>query len=171
MEEIIQEIKEYFEKKQGYINLFINYNTRIEGWFLGELINFLYSKNIKINSVGKPIKEIKKEGKTRKPDLILKIDDKIIILELKAISIQDGGWRNLETYFEKRKMNGLVKDFEKLSESNKYKEYLIIFAYSNTPIKINEWEERVKRTEKKYNIKEISKKQMNGNFLISLWTK
>ena len=160
MKEIINDAKKYFEAKQNYIDLFVKYNTRAEGWFQGELLKFFSSDymkikhGIEIKSVGKPV------GK-RKPDLILNVDGKKEIIELKAISVQD--WRTLDVYFKVDE--GLAKAFKTLS-SSKTKEYLLTFAYP----KPEDWKEKIKEAEKKYGIEEILKESIGKKLLISLLT-
>ena len=179
MEELFNEIYQYFKEKEKYVQLFADYDTKKEEWFQGEMIKLFHGlkeRGVKILFSGKSCiqkglsEEIRNLGKAlgkkyRKPDFILELNGKQKILEVKAFSIQ--GQRKLEEYL---KLNSSLKsDFEETMKSP-IKEYLLIFAHSND--NIVGWEESseklIKETDNR--LKQIKKKNINEKFIISLWT-
>ncbi len=68
------------EKKSEYFDVFIEYNTRFEGWFEAEILKYILDKLSEINIVSTR----KKFQNWGQPDIVLKCQNMTWIIELKA---------------------------------------------------------------------------------------
>lgn len=161
MEEIFRTIARHLAGKRDYFSLFSHYRTRMEGWILGEIIWLLHQPDlkskVKVESVGKGIR-----GR-RKPDLQLTINNRMNIVELKALAI--GGNRGLSFYFDRQ---ALGKEFSRLGEEGGEKRWLLVVAYPCWP---HEWKIHAERAENEYRVRctKLVEGKNDPPVLFSLW--
>ena len=172
---LIVSIKEHFDKKQKYHKLFAESDSRVEGWYKGEML-FLLTE---LKREGK-IVDFHREHKIKRRDvnsnymIDFKIDitsSKSVLVELKAICISqaDGTPRNLNFYLGKDHV-GLVKDFKKLDKIDCPEEkYVVGFIYHIPSQK--EWEAGLEKLNNSYmgwscisNLSEAGK-----DYFVSVW--
>lgn len=133
MEKLLQYINKWFINKEEYLRYFIKVDTRLEGWFKGELI-LLLNKLKKTGVIDDFFIEKKfYVGRQRKQvDFYILINNVDHILEMKALCISQarGTPRNLKFYFRNDNV-GLIKDFKKLNAINHQNKWVIAFIYPN----------------------------------------
>lgn len=133
MEQLIPPIKRWFAAKDEHLAVFSDSDSRVEGWFKGELL-VLFTR---LRQAG-VITEFKREAsvpciassKRIQVDLRLQIGTEIHLCELKALCISQaaGTPRNLNFYFRDDHV-GIVKDFRKLEGVVAAHKWLIAFVY------------------------------------------
>ncbi len=125
MESILGNIKEWFLGREHVIRIFAEHDSRVEGWFKGEMLGCLdglYRRHM--------VDEFEREftvgekgwGKMhqQKIDFRIRIQQEDYLCELKAMCISQtyGTGRNLDFYFRENSSVGLWKDFRKLEALN-----------------------------------------------------
>jgi hypothetical protein len=174
MKEIRKELEIYFSKKSIYFNIFSKVDSRIEGWFKGELLFLLENliKTRKIKSYNRELNLLNFNDKRKNIDFeILLNSGKSILLELKSLTISKnaGTPRNLNFYFKEDPL-GILNDFIKL-DLIKYNgdKYVIGFIYPKP--KLENWMDMQKVIiEKGFNWKCISNiKEFPDSHFIPVW--
>jgi hypothetical protein len=133
MEAIIQNIRDWFLSKKEHFEVFAEADTRLEGWFKGELIvlfNSLLQRGV--------IEKFEREPKIDTPagrkqiDFIISLNGESHLCELKALCISQaaGTPRNLHFYFREDNV-GVIKDFRKLESLSGKNKWVIGFIYPN----------------------------------------
>ena len=167
MEEIMEYIKNHFYGKKDYFKVFIDNDSRVEGWFKGELI-YIFTKLEKTNIIDKFICEKKVEvsdqKKRKQIDFYIKKGNDKILLEIKSLSISERKTkRNLNFYFRNDNI-GILNDVNKLESIGQYKsKWILAFIYSlpNDDVLKN------LLNDKKLKLY-MDIKDNNGNYLIAL---
>ncbi len=134
---------EYIETKKEYFDLFIDLDTRYEGWLEAEIMKYISNKPDEFH-----IEKTKKNHEVYgRPDLILKANGETWIIELKAFLINR---RSLRFYLKGR--GGARKDFARLKRFNK-NFWIIICLACCEELNSENFENNVEEVSKKYNIK------------------
>ena len=129
---ILPYINNWFFAKQSYLETFSRNDTRVEGWFKGELL-FLFDilkRQRIINDLDREF--IIRNGKRNQIDFRLNIDYDFNLLELKPLCISQAlrTPRNLRFYFKDDHV-GLIKDFRKLDLIDHNNKWILAFVYPN----------------------------------------
>ena len=150
---LFSEICKHMETKSEYFDVFIEYNTRFEGWFETEILKYILDKLPEINIVSTK----KKFQDWGQPDIVLKYQNMTWIIELKAGVI--GGSRNYNFFLLKYKV-GAGKDFKRIS---KYDEdaWAIICLTPCNGSEDNNFILTVEQTQEKYNVKKLKEFKFN----------
>jgi len=140
---LFSKIYEYIETKKEYFDIFIDLDTRYEGWLEAEIL-----KNISSNLPEFSINSTKKkcEGYGR-PDIVLEVQGETWIIELKAFLINR---RSLKFYLEKK--GGAKKDFKRLEKLND-NFWIIMCLAPYKPSKNGNYVNIIDQVSKKYDIK------------------
>ena len=112
---LFSKICEYIKTKKEYFDMFIDLDTRYEGWLEAEILKYISSSlpEFSITSTKKKIKNYEEYGQ---PDIVLEFQDEIWIIELKAFLIKS---RSLKFYLlNKSKKAGAKKEFERVVKLN-----------------------------------------------------
>lgn len=133
MEAILESIKNWFLSKKEYFTAFAKADSRLEGWFKGELMLLLPKLE-----ESRLLEEFVRECKVSTPagrkqvDFSLTLQGELHYCELKAMCISQaaGTPRNLKFYFQDDDV-GLVKDFKKLDTIPGYNKWVWGFVYPN----------------------------------------
>jgi hypothetical protein len=149
---ILPYINNWFFAKQSYIDTFSKNDSRVEGWFKGELF-FLFDILKRQRIIIDFDREfIFKDNKTNKIDFRINIQNNFNFIELKPLCISQafGTPRNLNYYFRDDK-NGIINDFRKLELINLKNKWVVAFVYpkpieniwnqtcSTIPTELNHW--------------------------------
>lgn len=122
MDTLLSRISDWFLKKEDWLRIFARHDSRVEGWFKGEMLVCLEQLRN-----GEHIDEFEREftvgAKGWGVQGQLKIDFRIRrggqdqLCELKAMCISQayGTGRDLDFYFRPKENKGLTKDFLKLA--------------------------------------------------------
>ena len=146
MIDIFKKLCNTIEVQSEYFDLFIKFRMRFEGWLEAEFINILDSlDNVDIISTKKKFR-----NESRRPDLVLKINEDIILVEIKTCLIEESPKpRNLGFYFHDQ----LIKDFNNISNSSEKEYALICFnPCDGDDIKYISY---ISEVQEKFNIKKI----------------
>lgn len=133
---ILLKLKNFFNIKKEILTCFCNQGVQLEGWFKGELLNFL-SNSKESKEIYDFDREIKSPVSNQKIDfkLELKTDSKneVLWLEIKhwLIGYQKGYKYNANFYFGDPTSVGIKKDVEKLSVIKSDNKYILILATAN----------------------------------------
>ena len=102
------------ENKKDYLTLFSDLQIQIEGWFRGELMNYLKNEKLKITVSNREIRV--NNEKRKKVDLRVQINNEFYWIELKHILVgcQLNNTYPLGFYFYKNSY--IYNDIEKLQE-------------------------------------------------------
>jgi hypothetical protein len=137
MIKILPYINAWFFAKQSYLEAFSKNDSRLEGWFKGEL--FLLFDILKQQNV---IIEFEREfkytvDKTTRIDFRLNLNNSENFLELKSLCISQskGTPRNLQFYFREDHV-GLIKDFRKFELMNLDHKWILGFIYPKPAIEL-----------------------------------
>jgi hypothetical protein len=135
MEHLLKPISDWFVSKNDHIRAFAECDTRVEGWFKGEMLVLL--RNLKDQGAI--------EGFEREPNVLSPLGRKQVdfrithngsdhLVELKALCISRaaGTPRNLAFYFRDDHL-GLMRDFRKLDSLPPDDKWVIGFIYPNPP--------------------------------------
>jgi hypothetical protein len=150
---LIAHIKTHLDGKQKYHKLFAESDSRVEGWYKGEMIFLLQQLKDKGAIVDFHREhKIAGEGEARySVDFMIELTgNKSILVELKAVCISQaaGTPRSLNFYFGKTHV-GLVKDFKKLDQIKGFKEkYVIGFVYPKPDEQV--WNKGLKKLNSSY---------------------
>ena len=130
-------IKNYYnyliESKQEYLSLFSKLQIQIEGWFRGELMNYLVHHNIGMSTENREIRI--SEDSRRKVDFKIQMDNEFYWIELKHILV---GYQieqpfSLDFYFKDKTY--ISTDIEKLGSIEPHDErqhgYSLVFISTN----------------------------------------
>lgn len=153
MLELTKHIITHFDSKQRYHKLFAESDSRVEGWYKGEMIFLLQQLKEKKEIVDFHREhKIDSEGETRySVDFMIELSGKKkVLVELKAVCISQaaGTPRSLNFYFGKTHV-GLVKDFKKLDQIKDFKEkYVIGFVYPKPDEQL--WKDGLKKLNTSY---------------------
>jgi hypothetical protein len=137
MDLIREDINAWFIKKELALRIFSEHDSRVEGWFKGELLLCLddlrqkgritsFEREFTLGARGWGKKD------QLKIDFRIEIVQQVFLCELKALCISQtyGTARNLDFYFRKNSAVGLWKDFRKLeSLPVQYTPWIISFIY------------------------------------------
>lgn len=133
MESLIPFINEWFLNKSEYLLTFAQKDSRLEGWFKGELF-VLFEKLSAMGIIDKFEREVKIhsmiDDRRKQIDFILHIGGQQNLCEIKALCISQsaGTPRDLNFYFRDDHV-GLIKDFKKLEEFNNPYKWVLAFIY------------------------------------------
>ena len=131
MDRVLSEIDRWFLAKKNEVEVFARNDSRIEGWFKGEMLILLDGLRKK-GAVAQYSREANLYSGTKRHqvDFELKIGDAKHLVELKApcISQAQGTPRNLNFYFSDDNM-GLFKDMRKLDTIDGLNRWIIAFIY------------------------------------------
>lgn len=136
-------IKEWFRDKKEYFEYFARNDTRLEGWFKGELlVLFEQLKSEDIIDDFERETNVQTNERRIQIDFTVKIEGEEHLCELKAacISQAKGTPRNVKFYFRDDHV-GLVKDFRKLDQVDRERKCVLGFFYPK-PLE-SEWQEAV----------------------------
>jgi hypothetical protein len=133
VETLIPYLVEWFERKEQYLRIFSDSDSRLEGWFKGELL-VLFTELVRrgiIESFTREANENSLIDHARK-----QVDFKIVIhgenhlceLKTPCISQSAGTPRNLHFYFSDNDL-GLYKDFKKLDQISSNNKWVLAFIY------------------------------------------
>ena len=131
MDKVLKEIDKWFLSKSLEIEVFASHDTRLEGWFKGEMLVLLH--RLKVDNL---INVFEREfsfyhnGKRHQVDFRLQLGSTYHLVELKApcISQARGTPRNLNFYFREDNV-GLLKDFRKLDLAAGIEKWVLAFIY------------------------------------------
>lgn len=133
MDALVKDIRDWFNTKREYLAAFACTDSRVEGWFKGELL-VLFDR---LRLEGR-LAEFKREanipvlgtGRRTQVDFRLSIENAVHLCELKALCISRAAStpRNLKFYFRDDHV-GLLKDFRKLDSLQEANKWLIAFVY------------------------------------------
>jgi len=128
---ILTEIDNWFLTKSAEMDTFARNDTRVEGWFKGEmlvLLDQLKRKDVILDYRREP--NFYRGNKRYQVDFEIKIESEKHLVEIKApcISQAHGTPRNLNFYFREDDI-GLIKDFRKLNLANNPNRWLLAFIY------------------------------------------
>ena len=131
--ELIENFYTYLiESKQEYLSLFSDLQIQIEGWFRGELMNFLRNNNIDITVENR---EIRINTRThKKTDFKLEFTNEIYWIELKHLLVgyQLDSSFPLKFYFnDDTYIDNDIKKLQEVDHSDK-KQYLYSLAFIST---------------------------------------
>jgi hypothetical protein len=130
---VIPEVQQWFIAKEEYIRCFATWDTRVEGWFKGELLMLL--DGLKRRGL---IGSFEREKKVQRPtgrvqvDFAVEVGGETHLCEIKALCISQalGTPRNLSFYLREDKV-GLVQDLRKLDALGGGSRWLLAFVYPN----------------------------------------
>lgn len=131
MEKVLTELDRWFLAKENEVKVFAQNDSRLEGWFKGEMLILLDRlKRQSIISWYNREASLYSGGKRHQVDFELKIGEARHLVELKApcISQAQGTPRNLNFYFSDGNM-GLFTDMRKLNGLDTPNKWLIAFIY------------------------------------------
>lgn len=141
MKTLVPKIREWFESKEYWFRTFAKHDSRVEGWFKGELLVCLE----KLKEAGH-VDDFEREftpGEKgwgtkgqRKIDFRITMNGQNHLCELKAMCISQasGTSRNLNFYFRPQENNVLAEDFRKLSSLRSPSNlWIISFVYPSPP--------------------------------------
>jgi hypothetical protein len=122
MERLLPNISEWFKGKEYWFRAFAKHDSRVEGWFKGELLVCLekLKEEGRVDDFEREFTPGRKgwgEKGQHKIDFKIRIDGQNHLCELKAMCISQalGTSRSLSFYFRPQESNVLAKDFSKLS--------------------------------------------------------
>ena len=150
---LFSKICKHMETKSEYFDVFIECNTRFEGWFEAEILKYILDKSPEISIVSTK----KKFQNWGQPDIVLKYQNMTWIIELKAGVIK--GIRNYNFYLIKYKV-GAGKDFKRIS---KYDEdaWAIICLTPCNGSEDNNFILTVEQAQDEYNVKKLKEFKFN----------
>ena len=162
------EICKYIEKKSEYFDIFIEYDTRYEGWFQAEILKYILENSfskIRIKSIGKNHKN------WGKADIVFEYQNKEYIFELKAGVIGEKRGYNLYLMSER----GAGKDFSRIGKGIHQNAWAILCL---TPCKGSDDKKfisKVIQAQETYNVKKRKEFKFNtpkrSSVTITLWGK
>ena len=121
------------ESKQEYLSLFSKLQIQIEGWFKGELMNYLDHHNIVMSTENREVRI--NDNSRRKVDLKIEIDNEFYWIELKHILVGYQKEQPLPLGFYFNKGTYISGDIEKLGlieQSDKRQHgYSLVFISTN----------------------------------------
>jgi len=129
MENVINDITEWFLSKTEYFEAFARNDSRVESWFKAELL-VLFEKLIKQGKIDSFEREPKLDTNGRKQvDFSVSVGGEQHYCELKALCISrsKGTPRGLFFYLDKNV--GVVKDFRKLDQLELNNKWILAFIY------------------------------------------
>lgn len=133
MEEVLQNIRDWFLAKEKYFRVFAQADTRLEGWFKAELI-FLFNELRSKKVIDRFEREPKFPGPTgrKQIDFTITLNREFHLFEIKALCISQaaGTPRDLHFYFREDNV-GLIKDFRKLDTMSYKNKWVLGFVYPN----------------------------------------
>lgn len=130
MEEIFDRISQHFTTKNGYFDVFGRHLLAMEDWIRGEIVWLMHQSPLKEQGIF----EATSKGREQRPDLQLKISDRVVSVELKAIVIEPDSPR---WDFDPR--NKLVSEFKRLASRDR--DWFISVAYPL--VGLDKWEQIV----------------------------
>jgi ribosomal protein S8 len=135
MIDILPYIDFWFLNKKCAIEYFSKYDSRVEGWFKGELIQ-LFEHLVLLRKIdGFRVEESMCK---KNIDFCVDVDNIQNFIELKACSISTSSTkRNLKFYFRNND-KGLIKDFKKLDSMTIDNKWVLAFVYPKP--NTQEWE-------------------------------
>ncbi len=133
MERLLPEIRNWFEPKTEHLQTFACMDSRVEGWFKGELL-VLFGRLLREHQLSSFEREanvpISATRKRTQVDFRIGLDGDTHLCELKALCISQAGGtpRNLQFYCKDDQL-GLVKDFRKLDQLESKNKWALAFVY------------------------------------------
>lgn len=164
MEILLPNLQSWFEQKREYFAVFTQHDSRVEGWFKGELLLFLKQQE----GVNYQC-EIHAPHSKKRVDFQIIFENQVHWVELKALTIgQAKGQRDLAFYFRDND-KGLIKDFRKLDRLvNLPHKWVLAFVYP-TPA-IQKWQNQIKNLPADlHHWQSVTAPQQSSHFFISLW--
>lgn len=147
------------------MKLFIKHETRVEGWFKGEMMWLLDDAK---KELGLDAYNVECHAGGKRFDFCIKKSQERILLELKALAVTMG--RSLSFYYS-RQQGFLGDEILKLHKvREKVYKYQLVIAY---PCDKEKWETHMRRVESRYPMAKCVKygtfEADGGDCLISLW--
>lgn len=149
---LVNELKVFFNSRLSYFETFTKHGVQVEGWFKGELLNFLENKN-PVGIIGFEREYSIGIGR-RKVDFVLETEGnglpRRVLVEIKhwLIGFQKGIRWSANSYFGDTSSVGIEPDVEKLSKLKEDGMFVLIFATSNPGE--NDWESGIRKFNSKF---------------------
>jgi hypothetical protein len=169
MNSLLPHLHDWFHQKEEHFVAFANADSRVEGWFKGEML-VLVNRLKQQGKLGGFKREANIKNKGRNSvDFRFLFEGEKHLCELKALCIsRAAGHRNLNFYFRDDDV-GLIKDFKKLDKLTNVNKWVIGFVYPSPDIR--DWNNAVASLpESLRHWQPITKPQDFPKFVfISLW--
>lgn len=141
MEVLLPAVQDWFAEKREHLSVFASKDSRLEGWFKGELLVLLERLHQQgmISGFEREFKiPLEAPGKRFQVDFKIQLADVDHLCELKALCISQasGTPRDLKFYFRGDRV-GLIEDMKKLNRLPSRNKWLIAFIYP-TP-SVDQW--------------------------------
>jgi hypothetical protein len=171
LDRILPQIQSWFAAKENQIQLFADLDTRVEGWFKGELLTLFseLEQQGKIQGFRREANLSSDQRKRIQVDVVVQIDGEPHHCELKAacISRAAGTPRNLHFYFREDHV-GFQKDLAKLGLLNVPNRWLIGFIYPAPTMA--EWQREILSLSKNHGQWQcLTSPDCNVPLFIALW--
>lgn len=132
MNTLVPYIRRWITRRNEYMRVFADSDSRLEGWFKGELL-LLFTKLKRRGVISGFRREVglkTSAGKRYSVDFVVEIGRNSHLCELKApcISQAAGTPRNLQFYFRNNRV-GLLQDFKKLDRLRGRNKWALAFIY------------------------------------------
>lgn len=131
MIEILPYINNWFFSKQSYLESFSRNDSRLEGWFKGELFllfDILRTQNI-IDDFDREFRINNEVAGINQIDFRLRVNNNFNFLEIKSLCIsQTHTQRDLNFYFRDNNL-GLINEFRRLDLINNNLKWILGFIY------------------------------------------
>lgn len=167
METLLPGLLRWFEQKEDYFSVFAQQDTRLEGWFKGELLLF-FEKQKQQEVISQYQCEVQPPHSSKRIDFKIDLQNQEYWLELKVLSISQAKTkRGLPFYFGEGK--GLVKDFGKLENFTTLPhKWVLAFVY---PLRnIEEWHSQTKQLPADWpRWHQVTERILTTECLLSLW--
>jgi hypothetical protein len=167
METLLPDLQRWFQQKSDYFSVFAQQDTRLEGWFKGELLLF-FEKQKQKEVVIKYQCEVQPPHSPERIDFKIDLQNQEHWLELKVLSIgRVKTKRGLPFYFGEDR--GLVKDFKKLENFTTLPhKWVLAFVY---PLRnIEEWHSQIKQLPADWpHWQQVTEHILPTECLLSLW--
>ena len=152
VEEVFDRISQHLATKRGYFDVFGKYLLGMEDWIRGEIVWLMHQSPLKEQGVF----EATNKGKKQKPDLLLKISDRLVSVELKALVIEPDSSR-----WDFDPKSKLVFEFERLARGER--DWFIAVSYPL--VGLDKWKQLVAESASKAKFHDYCLK--NSSFGIS----
>ncbi len=171
MRSLVKKIGEHFLAREDELQAFARNDTRVEGWFKGELIALLDRLRTEGLVEGFRREMSQPTGIGRKQiDFGITLDGVLHYCEIKALCISQalGTPRNLLFYFREDHV-GLIKDFRKLTVIDGANKWIIGFVYPRPAI--DDWQKAISTIPADLNhVSCVTRlEDYPGHLFISLW--
>lgn len=133
MEAILESIRDWFLAKRNYLVAFAEADSRLEGWFKGELL-LLFPKLVHDKLLDKFNREynVITPSRRKQIDFRLITGGEINLCEVKALCVSQAAGTSRNPAFYLRDDNvGLIKDFRKLDAIPGGSKWVLGFVYPN----------------------------------------